>query len=194
MSEHGCLSVAGRCEVAVTLIVVSGAPAAGKSTVAAALGPALGWPVLSLDTIKEALADVLGVGDKDWSNQLGDAAAEVVFRLSAQFPDAVAEGWWRRARRDRALVEFAGATEVFCYCDPRTAADRAVSRLSRGRHPIHRDVIDPAGLGEVTASLAASVIPLGLGAALIRVDTTRDGAAGAAVAQVAAVLAARPPR
>ncbi len=145
-----------------TLVVVSGAPAAGKSTVAAALGAALGWPVLSLDTIKEALADVLGVADKDWSNQVGGAAAEVVFRLSAQFPNAVAEGWWRGARRDRALAEFAGATEVFCYCAPRSAAVRAVSRLTRGRHPIHRDMISPAGLGDVTAGLAASVVPLGL--------------------------------
>jgi predicted kinase len=174
----------------VTLVVVSGAPAAGKSTVAAALGAALAWPVLSLDTIKEALADVQGVGDKQWSNQLGDAAAEVVFRLSAQFPDAVAEGWWRRDRRDRALVEFAGATEVFCYCDPRSASERAVSRLTRGRHPIHRDMISPAGLGEVTAGLAASVVPLGLGAALVRVDTDRDGAAAVAVAEEAAIVGA----
>lgn len=188
MSEHGCL-----CVVAgVTLVVVSGAPAAGKSTVAAALGPALGWPVLSLDPVKEALADVLGVADKDWSNRVGDAAAEVVFRLSGQFPDAVAEGWWRGARRDRAVAEFAGAVEVFCYCDPRAAADRAVRRLSGGRHPIHRDMISPAGLGEVVAGLAASVVPLGLGAELIRVDTGREGAAAAAVAEVVAIVSARP--
>jgi predicted kinase len=172
----------------VTLVVVSGAPAAGKSTVAAALGQALGWPVLSLDTIKEALADVQGVRDKEWSNQLGDAAAEVVFRLSAQFPDAVAEGWWRGDRRERALVEFAGATEVFCYCDPRSAADRAVRRLTQGRHPIHRDMIDPAGLAEVMAGLVGSVVPLGLGAALVRVDTDRDGAAADAAAQVVAIV------
>jgi predicted kinase len=67
----------------VTLIVVSGAPGTGKSTIAAALGAALRFPVLSLDPIKEALADVLGLGGEDWSNQVGDAAAEVVFRLAA---------------------------------------------------------------------------------------------------------------
>lgn len=99
-----------------TLIVVSGAPGTGKSTIAAALGAALRFPVLSLDPIKEALADVLGLGGEDWSNQVGDAAAEVVFRLAAAFPDAVAEGWWRGPRRDRALGEFARATEVFCRC------------------------------------------------------------------------------
>lgn len=60
---------------------------------------------------------VLGLGDEDWSNRVGDAAAEVVFRLAAEFPDAVAEGWWRGARRDRAVAEFAGAVEVFCRSD-----------------------------------------------------------------------------
>jgi len=63
----------------VTQIVVSGAPGTGKSTVAAALGAALRFPVLSLDPIKEALADVLGLGGEDWSNQVGDAAAEVLW-------------------------------------------------------------------------------------------------------------------
>jgi len=88
-----------------TLIVISGAPGAGKSTIARELGAALELPVLSLDPIKEALADVLGLGDEDWSNRLGDAAAEVVFRLAADFPGAVAEGWWHGARRDRAVAE-----------------------------------------------------------------------------------------
>jgi len=85
----------------VALIVVSGAPGTGKSTIAAALGAALRFPVLSLDPVKEALADILGLGGEDWSNRVGDAAAEVVFRLAAAFPDAVAEGWWRGARRAR---------------------------------------------------------------------------------------------
>jgi predicted kinase len=91
-----------------TLVVISGAPGTGKSTMAGAVGAATGFSVLSLDPVKEALADVLGLGGEDWSNRVGDAAAEVVFRLAAQFPDAVAEGWWRGARRDRAVREFAG--------------------------------------------------------------------------------------
>jgi predicted kinase len=101
-----------------TLVVVSGAPGTGKSTIARALGADLRFPVLSLDPVKEALADVLGLGDEDWSNRIGDAAAEVVFRLASAFPDAVAEGWWRGVRRDRAVGEFAGAIEAFCHCEP----------------------------------------------------------------------------
>jgi predicted kinase len=173
-----------------TLIVVSGAPGTGKSTIARELGAGLRLPVLSLDPIKEALADVLGLGDEDWSNRVGDAAAEVVFRLAADFPDAVAEGWWRRARRDRAVTEFAGAVEVFCHCDPALAAARSIARRQSGRHPIHRDVINPAGVGAAAhiASLAATVTPLRLGGPLIEVDTGPPGASAAAVAAVRALL------
>jgi predicted kinase len=161
----------------VTLIVVSGAPGTGKSTIAAALGAALRFPVLSLDPIKEALADVLGLGGEDWSNQVGDAA----------FPDAVAEGWWRGPRRDRALDEFADATEVFCHCDPRLASDRAKARIGHGRHPIHRDVINPA-MAARPAELAATVTPLRLGAGLIEVDTGAPDAAESAVTAVRSAL------
>jgi hypothetical protein len=189
----------------VTVIVVSGAPGTGKSTVAAALAHGLRWPLLSLDPVKEALADVLGLGPdtagpdavdaetagpaaEDWSNRLGDAAAEIVFRLSGRFPDAVAEGWWRGDRRERALAEFAGATEVFCYCEPGLALARMRARHGTGqhgqdRHPIHRDVMNPAVLDRASM-LAATVTPLGLGAALIRVDTGRTGGPATALAAV----------
>jgi predicted kinase len=152
-------------------VVVSGAPATGKSTVASLLAEGLGRPLLSLDVVKEALADVLGLGDDDWSDRVGDAAAEVVFRLARSFPGSVAEGWWRRERRTRAEQEFAGATEVFCRCDAALAEARARARLTRQRHPIHRDVFNPAQLDGL-ATVVAHAEPLRLGGALVEVDTT----------------------
>jgi predicted kinase len=169
------------------LIVVSGAPGTGKSTIAAAVAGALGWPLLALDQVKEALADVLGLGGEDWSDRLGDAAAEVVFRLAARFPAAVAEGWWRRARRDRAVSEFAGAVEVFCRCDPGLAESRVRARLGVSRHPIHRDAINPAIIPGAAAAVG-DVRPLRLGAALIEIDTDEPDAPGTAVAEVKSVL------
>lgn len=152
---------------------MSGAPGTGKSTLGTFLAASLGFPFLSLDVIKEALADQLGTGDEAHSDLVGDTAAEIVFRLSASFPAAVVEGWWRGERRERALREFAGCVEVFCRCDPPLAETRMRARHSEGRHPIHRDVINPALL-ERAAYLAETVVPLGLGKALIEVDTTDD--------------------
>jgi len=175
----------------VTLIVVSGAPATGKSTIASALAAHLRWPLLSLDPLKETLADVLGLGDgpgdEDWSDRLGDAAAQVIFRLTAQFPDAIAEGWWRGARRELALAAFAGAVEVFCRCPPELAARRMHDRHGVSRHPIHRDVMNPA-IADRAFELARTVTALGLGAALIEVDTARSGATERAVAAVRTAL------
>lgn len=167
--------------------MVSGAPGTGKSTIAAAIAADLRWPLLSVDPVKELLADVLGLGDEDWSGRLGDAAAEVIFRQAASFPEAVAEGWWRRARRDRAIEVFAGAIEVFCRCEPELALRRMRGRHGRSRHPIHRDVINPAML-ERASELAATVTPLALGAGLITADTGQEGAVAAATAGVRAAL------
>ena len=120
--------------------------------------------------VKECLADVLGLGDEAWSNSLGDAAAATVFRLARDCPGAVVEGWWRRERRERAIVEFAGAVEVLCHCEPSLAEQRLAERLAEERHPIHRDVINPSIVAGVSDAARTSRL-LGLGGLLIQVDS-----------------------
>jgi predicted kinase len=152
-------------------IVVSGAPGTGKTTIATQLAQHLDLPLVTHDGIKESLGDALGLGDEDWSDRLGDAAAEVLFQLVPPFPGIVVEGWWRRTRRERAIECFAGWAEVFCRCDPDLATERMRARQAADRHPIHRDVINPDMLDGM-AAVAATVTPLGLGGPLVEVDTT----------------------
>jgi predicted kinase len=82
VADQAAEAVRDRGAEALTLVVVSGAPGTGKSTIARAVGDGLRFGVLSLDPIKEALADVLGLGDEDWSNRVGDAAAVAAVRAA----------------------------------------------------------------------------------------------------------------
>jgi predicted kinase len=66
------------------LVVVTGPPASGKTTLARELAVELRLPLLAKDDVKEQLFDSLGTGDRAWSRALGSAAFEVLFRVSSE--------------------------------------------------------------------------------------------------------------
>ena len=66
------------------VILVTGVPAAGKSTVAEALSRRLGLPVLSKDGVKERLFDTLGFHSREEKVRLGVAAQEVLYYTAGQ--------------------------------------------------------------------------------------------------------------
>ncbi len=72
-----------------TLVLVTGAPGSGKTTLAMPLARHLGLPLITKDTIKEALFDTLGTGDHTWSQRLGAASFQVMFALARHSPAAV---------------------------------------------------------------------------------------------------------
>jgi predicted kinase len=77
-----------------TVIVVSGIPASGETTLARRLGEHLGMPVISKDTIKEALFDVLGTGDLERSRELGRAAHVVMYALATEQRPVILESFF----------------------------------------------------------------------------------------------------
>ena len=65
-------------------ILVTGIPAAGKSTMARVLSERLKLPVISKDTIKERLFDNVGFQSRAEKAKLGIASMEIMYYVAGQ--------------------------------------------------------------------------------------------------------------
>lgn len=126
------------------LVVVSGAPGAGKTTLAVPLAERLGMPLFAKDILKETLHDVIGDTDTDrWesSRTLGSAAMTLIWQLARYAPAAVVEANFRSHSNfeRRRLSELTDRpVEVFCRLPSAIAAERFAARArTENHHPAH---------------------------------------------------------
>jgi predicted kinase len=161
------------------LILVTGPPAGGKTTLARRLAADLELPLIEKDLLKEALFDTLGIGDVAWSQRLGGAVYEMLYRLAEVFVSAgttvllesnfVTERAAPRFREIAARHPFR-AVQLVCIADPATLARRYEERAATGeRHAGHHDVARPATPPEHWLQRHG---PLDLDGVTIEVDTS----------------------
>jgi predicted kinase len=131
-----------------SLVIVSGAPATGKTTLARRLAFDLRLPVLTKDDLKEALADVVEAPtDLPASMRLGIASYAVMYRVAERLLEAgvglVVESNFRRGLSESDLRPLAARAEaglVHCTANPTVITSRYAQRHLHGdRHPAHRD-------------------------------------------------------
>jgi predicted kinase len=162
------------------LIIISGAPCTGKTTLGQRIARDLSFPFISKDRIKELLFDTVGVGDREWSKKLGAATMEILFMLAetelvagrsfvleANFRPAQANAQFQPLRAKYDFTVF----QVECSADSDVLLTRFQARTESGeRHPGH---IDHITYPEVVADLQFGVYgPLEIADALYTVDTT----------------------
>ena len=131
------------------LVVVSGPPGAGKTSLGRQIAQHLGLPFLNKDGFKEVLFQTLGWSDRGWSRRLGRASMMLLFhateRLLAAGASAVIEANFDaelscqelRTLQQRYAAE---ACQIQCVGDGEVFVRRFRARNHSGeRHPGHVD-------------------------------------------------------
>lgn len=131
------------------VIIITGPPASGKSTLGRELMRRLCVPLLSKDLFKEVLFDQLGWSDLEWSHRLGGASMALLYRSAAAL---IAAGqsvaleanfysqWDTPELRRLAEHQTCRFVQIVCTASAATLEERYRRRIATGeRHPGHTD-------------------------------------------------------
>lgn len=166
------------------IIIVTGLPCTGKTTLARQIAARFRLPLLTKDMFKETLFDTLGWQDRAWSRKLSIASIALLYQLlevqlqagrscvvESNFAPELATPQFRALQARYAFTPF----QILCVADGETLFARFVQRSESGeRHPGH---VDTTTYDEFRESLRRGrVASLDIGGRLIEVDTTNFAA------------------
>jgi predicted kinase len=135
------------------LLIITGLPGTGKTTLARDLAKRHALTLISKDTLKEPLLDMLE--GRVSSHELSNAAFAAMFALTRELlalgQSLVLEGNFRAGEHEAAVLaalpgEAPTIIQVLCTADEQERRSRLLSRATDpNRHPGHRDAhqLDP---------------------------------------------------
>lgn len=165
------------------LVIISGLPGTGKTTLAKKISNEFGLPMVSMDEVKEVMWDTMGHEfDFEFSDKLGKTAFELAFHyINANLSKGVSmvvEAHFspeRNNERINKLKEKYGAQLVQIYCDCETEAlqKRFKERMKKDSyHKGHKHIISLYGEDRILNSLGMKNKRLGIDGATYDLDTT----------------------
>jgi predicted kinase len=176
------------------LVVVSGPPASGKTSLARALARELGLPWIGKDALKETLYEVVGSGE-ELEAKLEEASRRLLLTIAGEHLaselSAIVESNFDR-EVDSALLQQllrehpTRVVQIHCGAEEQELLERFAERAeSSERHPGHAD--RPEDVAEVRADLERGRWdPLDLPGELVEVDLSGEPDVAGLAAKVSA--------
>lgn len=160
-------------------LIVTGPPAAGKTTLARRIAQDLRLPLFEKDVLKDTLYEAMGSGDQDWSRRIGIAAINLLFltadRMLRTGSSVITESnFYTRLSSGQAgeIADSAKAkvVQVPCSGSSHTLATRNAARLTpSGLRPGHHVMPSEELLEGIRSGIWE---PLDIPSTIIRVDTS----------------------
>ena len=164
------------------LIVITGLPGSGKTTVAKFVSSKLSMPLIEKDMIKELLFNSLGWSDREWSKKLGAATYELMYyfieqqlsngysliiesNFKPEFDSLKFQQWKDTYNCD--------IIQIVLHADSDVLYNRFMARAKSGeRHPGHADVDNENEWKEFFSDPKNATRPIEVDSKIKKVDTS----------------------
>jgi len=162
------------------LIVVTGAPATGKTMIARRVAKALQLPLVCKDDLKELLFDDLGWSDQAWSRRTGAASFNLIFYfaeciIGAGVSTIVEANFKRDMGHEARFQKIQSGTpfqpvQIRCRAESHVILSRFKARVETGeRHPGH---VDQFNTDALMSNIERGIYRVDICGPVYEVDTT----------------------